>query len=76
MKKNELKMKYDSLLETADSDLRIIGFSDIAQKSHDYDDYGMTLLEKGRDDIEYLGICIYGPRKKVNKITGSIKMLR
>ncbi len=76
LEKNELKEKYDSLLESDDEDLKIIGFSDVAQKSSDYDDYGLTLKDKGKDDISYLGICIYGPRKKVNRITGSLKMLR
>ena len=28
------------------------------------------------DEIEYLGICIYGQKKKINKLTGSLKMLR
>ena len=76
MEKNELREKYDSLLESGDVDLKIIGFSDVAQKSRDYNDYGLTLQEKSKDEINYLGICIYGPRKKVNRITGSLRMLR
>ena len=76
LEKEELKAKYDSLLESGDADLKIIGFSDVAQKSRDYEDYKNTLQKKGRDDINYLGICIYGPDRKVNSITGNLKILR
>ena len=76
LEKNDLKEKYDSLIEESDEELKIIGFSDVAQKSDNYDDYSAKLKVKGRDDIYYLGICIYGPKKKVNKVTGSLKMLR
>lgn len=46
---------------------------------------GITLGEKfpevvGKDvdseDLNYLGVCICGPKKKVNKLTGSLPLLR
>ena len=76
LSKEPLKEKYDQLLEMSDNELKVIGFSDIAQKSLHYDDYEEKLSARKKDEIEYLGICIYGPRKKINKITGSLKMLR
>ena len=71
-----LKEWYDSAIADRDSELKIIGFSDIAQGSLSYDDYEDKLSEKGKDDITYLGVCVYGPRKKVNRLTGNLKMLR
>lgn len=72
----ELKQKYNLLLEMNDNEIKVIGFNDVAQKSLEYDDYEMKLAETNNNDINYLGVCIYGPKKKVNKLTGNIKMLR
>lgn len=72
----ELKQKYNQLLKIDDNEIRVIGFNDVAQKSLEYDDYEMKLAQTNNNTINYLGICIYGPKKKVNKLTGNIKMLR
>lgn len=72
----ELKTLYDELVTVPDEDLKVIGFSDVAQKSHHYADYAQKLSETVQEDISYLGLCLYGPKKKINKLTGSIKMLR
>ena len=73
--KEKLKEIYDRLLEKKDSDLLVIGFSDLAQKSLHYDDYEERLKEANSDSIEILGICLYGKKKKVNKITGNLRMM-
>ncbi|HOM42856.1 MAG TPA: DUF2000 domain-containing protein [Bacillota bacterium] len=74
--KEELRIRYDELLEKNDPEILVIGFSEIAQKSLNYDDYEIKLAAARKDEIEYLGICIYGPKKKINKLTGNLKMLR
>lgn len=76
LSKEELKNKYDELLEKNDSDFKIIGFNNVAQNSLSYDDYEINLASSGKTQISYLGLCIYGPKKKVNKLTGNLKMLR
>jgi len=76
LSKRELRIRYDDLLEKNDPEILVIGFSEIAQKSLNYDDYGIKLAAARKDEIEYLGICIYGPKKKINKLTGNLKMLR
>lgn len=73
---DDLKTLYDNLLDHHAPDLRVIGFSDVAQKSHHYEDYEEKLLKTDKDAIHYLGVCLYGPKKKVNKLTGNIKILR
>ncbi len=73
---NDLKTLYDHLLASADPDLKVIGFNDVAQSSLHYEDYETKLSQTAKDDIHYLGICIYGPKKKINKLTGNMKMLR
>lgn len=72
----EIKEKYNELLQMNSDEIRVIGFNEVAQKSLDYDDYEMKLAETTNNNINYLGICIYGPKKKINKLTGNIKMLR
>ncbi|WP_432403456.1 DUF2000 domain-containing protein [Wukongibacter sp. M2B1] len=76
LSKEELKDKYDEILEKDNQDLKIIGFNDVAQKSLSYDDYEIKLASSDKAQINYLGLCIYGPKKKVNKLTGNLKMLR
>jgi len=73
---NDIKTLYDNLLDLNDEGLKVIGFNDVAQKSHHYDEYEAMLSQTSKDNINYLGMCIYGPKKKINKLTGSIKMLR
>jgi len=76
LSKEELRTRYDKFLEKNDPEILVIGFSEIAQKSLNYDDYEIKLAAACKDEIEYLGICIYGPKKKINKLTGNLKMLR
>ena len=73
---NDVKVLYDNLLELNDEDLKVIGFNDVAQNSHHYEEYEARLLQTAKDNINYLGKCIYGPKKKINRLTGSMKMLR
>ncbi len=72
----DLKTLHDQLIAKPDEAVKLIGFSDVAQKSHHYEDYAQKLSETVQEDISYLGLCLYGPKKKINKLTGSIKMLR
>ena len=76
LSKEEIKNKYDDLLKKNDPEIKVIGFSDVAQKSLSYEDYELKLSSTNKDQINYLGICLYGPKKKINKLTGNLKMLR
>lgn len=76
LSKEEIKEKYDILLENKDPEIQVIGFSEVAQKSLSYDDYEIKLSAMNRHQINYLGLCLYGPKNKINKLTGNLKMLR
>ena len=56
--------------------LLVVDFSDLAQKSKNYKDYASQLQASKFDEIHYLGIAIYGDKKKVNKLSGSLPLLR
>ena len=56
------------------SDLTVVDFSDVAQSCNVYDEF----IEKAADADEYTyyGIGICGRKKAVNKLTGSLPLLR
>ena len=56
------------------SDLTVVDFSDVAQSCNVYDEF----IEKAADADEYTyyGIGICGRKKSVNKLTGSLPLLR
>lgn len=41
-----------------------------------YDDYRDKIVSFTKDDFQYLGIAVYGNKKHVNKLTGSLPLLR
>ena len=66
----------DKLVRQADDGLFHVDFCDLAQRCHDYDQYTLTLRSTPGEDLNYLGIAICGPAKKVNALTGSLGLLR
>jgi hypothetical protein len=74
--REELREMHDCIMEKGDSDVLLIGFDEVAQKSLNYKDYEEKLALTPKDKIDYLGICIYGPRSKVNKLTGRLRMMK
>lgn len=59
-----------------EKELLVIGFNSTAQRCHTYDVYRVNILQQERDDLHYLGICIYGSKKQVNRLCGQFKLLR
>jgi len=74
--KEEIKGIRDNLYGSDYTDTTVIDFSEIAQKSLDYETYTTVLANALSSEIDYLGICIYGPVKKVNKLTGYLGLLK
>lgn len=69
----EIRIKlYQSNFE----DLTVIDFSDLAQKCKTYDEFIEKMAKTDETDLQYLGIAIYGTDKKINKLTGSMLLLR
>ena len=50
--------------------------SDLAQGCKTYDEFIEKMKEVSEIDLNYLGIAICGSKKKVNKLTGSMPLLR
>lgn len=58
------------------SELTVVDFSDVAQCCNRYDDFIKKAAEVEERDFTYLGIGICGPKKLVNRLTGSLPLLR
>nr|WP_255258869.1 DUF2000 family protein [Bacillus cereus] len=57
-------------------DVFIVGFSNAAQNTKNYNDYTQKIAIFTSNDFDYLGIALYGGKKKINKLTGSMELLR
>ncbi|WP_312046022.1 DUF2000 domain-containing protein [Anaerotignum sp.] len=58
------------------SDLVVVDFTEAAQISQVYSDYVRKLEALSTQEHTYLGIGIYGEKKKINKLTGAMPLLR
>lgn len=74
--KEQIKLIRDRLFTDEFSEIIVVDFSNIAQKSFDYENYIKALSHASTKGICYLGCLLYGPEKKVNKLTGNIGLLR
>ncbi|MCG8635242.1 MAG: DUF2000 domain-containing protein [Desulfobacterales bacterium] len=69
-----LKAIYEQGIQIPD--IAIIDFNSIAQKSRHYEDYSRQLETVPTADLGFSGLCIKGPGKKVNRLTGSLGLYR
>lgn len=58
------------------SDLTVIDFSDLAQSCKTYEQFIEKMKTVSENELNYFGIAICGAKKKVNKLTGSMPLLR
>lgn len=56
--------------------LLIIDFTDVAQTALHYQDYVEKSKKTSTDEFNYLGLALYGDKKQINKLTGSLGLLR
>lgn len=56
--------------------MTVVDFSDLAQGCKTYDEFIEKMKDVSETELDYLGIAICGPKKKVNKLTGSMALLR
>ena len=57
-------------------DLTVVDFSDLAQSCKTYDEFISKMENVSDSTLQYFGLAICGPKKKVNKLTGSMPLLR
>lgn len=74
--REQLKKIYNKLKAESNGELMVTDFSTFAQQSKSYDDYVNKMETEDADGLSYLGICIYGAKDVVNKITGNLSTLK
>ncbi len=58
------------------SDLVVVDFSDVAQSCHVYTEFMEKSSRTEESDYRYYGLAICGAKKLINKLTGSLPLLR
>ena len=71
-----LKAIREKLYEPEFSDLTVVDFSDLAQSCKTYDEFIGKMKNTAEVELNYFGIAICGAKKKVNKLTGTMALLR
>lgn len=56
--------------------LLVVGFTDVAQTSRTYEEYTKRMAVCAPEELEYLGVALYGDKKLVNKLTGGLPLLK
>lgn len=78
LKANDQKLKEirHQLYEDKFSELVVVDFSDVAQSCHVYDQFIEKMKCNEESELIYFGVAIYGNKKLVNKLAGSLPLLR
>ena len=69
----ELRAIREKLYQPEFQDLSAVDFSDLAQT---YEEFTGKMAQIPEADLRYLGVAVCGPKKKVNKLTGHMPLLR
>lgn len=72
----KVKALRETLYKPEFSELMVVDFSDVAQRCNAYDDFIEQMKKVDQIDLNYFGIAICGNKKQVNKLTGSMPLLR
>ena len=74
---NELIKELRSKLFSAEyDDLTVVDFSDLAQSCKTYDEFMDKMADCSETTLSYIGIAICGNKKKINRLTGNLPLLR
>ena len=71
-----LKELRERLYQQEFEELAVVDFSDVAQGCKTYDEFIDKISLAEECDLQYMGIGIYGNKKLVNKLVGSLPLLR
>ena len=71
-----IKSLRQKLYEPEFSELTVVDFSDLAQSCKTYYEFIKKMREVSESELQYFGIAICGEKKKVNKLTGNIALLK
>lgn len=71
-----IRQIWEKLCQPGFQDLTAVDFSDLAQGCRTYEEFIEKMGRVPESALQYLGIAVCGPKKKVNKLTGNMPLLR
>lgn len=71
-----LKRLRTRLFEPDFETLTVVDFSELAQSCKTYGEFIGRMAQTPEAELSYIGIALCGDRKKINKLTGSLPLLR
>lgn len=71
-----LKKLRTKLFEPQFSELTVVDFSDLAQGCKTYNEFIDKMANTSESRLNYIGIDVCGNKKQINKLTGSMPLLR
>lgn len=74
--KDKIRELRTLLYQSDYNDVITVDFSDSAQSCKTYDEYIEKSAKINESELTYFGIALCGPKKKVNKLTGMMPLLR
>lgn len=74
--RNLLNKLNETLNDKYFDDLTVVDFTDLAQSCKTYEVYISKMADTPTQTLNYIGILICGNKKKVNKLTGNLPLLR
>ena len=57
-------------------DVFIADFTDAAQRPKDYPEYLENVSKIPSQELKYLGVGLYGEKRRINKLTGGLSLLK
>jgi hypothetical protein len=75
---NAPRVKIATIVQTAaeDDELFFVSFSALAQSCKTYDEYIDKMAATATADLDIVGVGLHGPQKRVNRLVGSLPLLR
>ena len=74
--REDLRRIRETLCQPGFQELTAVDFSDLAQGCRTYDEFIEKMGQVPESALQYLGVAVCGGKKKVNKLTGSLPLLR
>ena len=73
---DRIKDIREKLYQPEFSDLTVVYFSDLAQGCKTYGEFTQKMKNVDGVELNYLGVAVCGEKKKVNRLTGNLGLLR
>lgn len=72
----QIKALREALYQPELQDVTAVDFSDLAQGCKTYGEFIEKMAQTPESGLQYFGVALCGSRKKINRLTGSLPLLR